>query len=1003
MAPASSEIGAWEHVMVWLVVLALAIWLFVEHGRVSALERELESFLRVPVTEPSPRPIEALVPRPAPPAAAAAARVAEPKPFAPPVSFTPPAPALALPPAPPRPAVSRAVVEAWLSEKGLAWIGGSALVVGGAFLVGYAVQQGFFTPQMRIGAAVILGFAMLGAGEAIRRRRLAGFGGHKLAAAIVSGGGAAVIYGATWAAYGLYGFISGPECAGLLAAIVVGLMGLAFVHGEALAILALGGAFAAPLIAGRGDWSIETLTVYLGILIAAGAAIAWLRRWTVVAWTNLAGAAVWSLLAGLEQDSLKCLLLGLEPLAATTALAYARPRQPAAGIGLGVAGVASFATLSALTEAYGGRHPLTQGLLAAVALTFCTAALVRRKQVPVEALAGPGVAFTMAAIVARLEGQQTLILTAIWCAQILALITASLWATADDEHPSLAAGVGALSSLGLGLSASAGLVAGPLAPIAAGVAFVALCLGTWRLDRARPRNPQARDIWAGSAAAALLATIAVGLSWQWAGFAYAAAALGLAFAGRRLGWRSVLLSSAAAGALAFATLLKPEMLTFALGGGVGAAWILVAGLVVAAVSFVAARVVAREVLAAETLRTVSPLAALVGAFVFLRWMAGAPLGLPLSPLTEAAVRTLLIAVAGLASLARIGHEATPFARWRGHLLMGAAALHALLLQALLYNPRWSPIDDTAGGVIFLNSLAAAYLAPALVFGLAAARIYRTQREAGRAYSLIAFFSGLLWVFLEIRRLSQGLHLGGDMLTVGAGEALACSLVLLAVAAFASRVRTLAAADTAHPLWRDVVRCLPVARAVAIGFTLYVTGFWSNPCWGPASQPLGGIGPLLSVLAGYALVVPLTGRLALDAGRAGRRIEAELAGYAAMLMGLVFASLAVRALFHGADLTWANAAGQLETWSYSAVWAVMGLAFICVSGAGRRLFLRAGLALLLVTTAKVFILDTASLSGVVRAGSFLALGVLLLAGALTARRIRGPTSAPAGPASSGGGR
>ena len=43
-------------------------------------------------------------------------------------------------------------------------------------------------------------------------------------------------------------------------------------------------------------------------------------------------------------------------------------------------------------------------------------------------------------------------------------------------------------------------------------------------------------------------------------------------------------------------------------------------------------------------------------------------------------------------------------------------------------------------------------------------------------------------------------------------------------------------------------------------------------------------------------------------------------------------------------------------------------------------------MLLLTTLKVFIVDTASLSGVVRAGSFLALGVLLLLGALTARRV-----------------
>ncbi|MEJ0066216.1 MAG: DUF2339 domain-containing protein [Caulobacteraceae bacterium] len=97
---------------------------------------------------------------------------------------------LAPPPRPSRPppasTPSRATIERWLAEKGLAWIGGSALVIGGAFLVGYAAQRGFFTPQMRIIAAAALGLALLGVGELIRRRKLAGFGENRLAAGIVN-------------------------------------------------------------------------------------------------------------------------------------------------------------------------------------------------------------------------------------------------------------------------------------------------------------------------------------------------------------------------------------------------------------------------------------------------------------------------------------------------------------------------------------------------------------------------------------------------------------------------------------------------------------------------------------------------------------------------------------------------------------------------------------------------------------------------------------------------
>ena len=208
-------------------------------------------------------------------------------------------------------------------------------MIGAAFLVGYAAQRGFFTPQMRIIAAAGLGFALIGVGELLRRRKLAGFGENPLAAAIVTGAGAAVLYGTTWTAFELYGFIDGALCAGLLAIIAWGLLGLAFIHGEPLAVLAIGGAFVVPLITGGGTWSTEALTLYLGILILAGAAVGWLRQWPAALWTTLAGAAVWSLAGTFERQTLKALLLGLEPLAAVAALAFVRPAHRAGRRGSG--------------------------------------------------------------------------------------------------------------------------------------------------------------------------------------------------------------------------------------------------------------------------------------------------------------------------------------------------------------------------------------------------------------------------------------------------------------------------------------------------------------------------------------------------------------------------------------------------------------------------------------------------------------------------------------------
>jgi uncharacterized membrane protein len=273
----------------------------------------------------------------------------------------------------------------------------------------------------------------------------------------------------------------------------------------------------------------------------------------------------------------------------------------------------------------------------------------------------------------------------------------------------------------------------------------------------------------------------------------------------------------------------------------------------------------------------------------------------------------------------------------------------------------------------------------VLFAAAAWRIYRRQRAPARAYAVIALAWAILWAFLEIRRFAHGPHLAGGLASIGAAEAVADSLVLLGVALLANRLKP-RGTESVHPVREDIARILTLLRALAVGFALTMAALWSNPCWGAGAAPFDGWPALVAVLAGYGLIVLATARLALDARAAGKLHEADALVLAAMLFGLVLASLVVRAAFHGTDLTLRQGASELETWSYSAVWAVMGLGFIGVSRAGGRLFLTAGLTLLLITTVKVFVIDTASLSGVVRAGSFLALGVLLLLGALTARRI-----------------
>ena len=88
--------------------------------------------------------------------------------------------------------------------------------------------------------------------------------------------------------------------------------------------------------------------------------------------------------------------------------------------------------------------------------------------------------------------------------------------------------------------------------------------------------------------------------------------------------------------------------------------------------------------------------------------------------------------------------------------------------------------------------------------------------------------------------------------------------------------------------------------------------------------------------------------------------------------------------------------SLETWAFSAAWGLYGFGLLVFGVARRSNDLRAaGLVALLATTAKIFLFDMARLEGVVRAGSFLAVGALLLAAAVLVRRLGGSASLPFG--------
>jgi uncharacterized membrane protein len=166
----------------------------------------------------------------------------------------------------------------------------------------------------------------------------------------------------------------------------------------------------------------------------------------------------------------------------------------------------------------------------------------------------------------------------------------------------------------------------------------------------------------------------------------------------------------------------------------------------------------------------------------------------------------------------------------------------------------------------------------------------------------------------------------------------------------------------------------VAAAVALTLaTVHTLLFEVSPralLHGVDSLPAAVVALALVAVAAASCAAATRGRI-----EAWRRVLEVFAGVVVVYLGSV------------ALVDWASTTqrGQLLL---SAFWGVVGLAALLAGLAGDRRQLRlGGLALLGLTVTKVYVFDLAALESVYRVGSFLALGLLLLAGAFAYQRVR----------------
>ncbi|MDF1584916.1 DUF2339 domain-containing protein [Marinimicrococcus flavescens] len=689
----------------------------------------------------------------------------------------------------PVPAAATEGLEERLTRNWFVWLGGVALGLGGLFVAGWAIESGLLGPSVRLGLGALLGLALVGAGERLRRRpAFSGQTDHVPAA--LAAGGLCALYGASLAAHLLYAYLPSGMALTLLALVAALALGLALRHGQALALLGLTGAMAAPLLVAASEPRAWALFSYLaGGALAAGLVVR-LTGWRLLALLLAAFAVAWPVLW----------LATLPPAADAAPLSLYALLVAMAGL-LG---------LPPIVLAPAARRTMRLLVVAMALLQVAFLVLGRHEALvlaPVMLLS-----LGLAAFAARRPDER-------WLA--VAAVVANLLAVATWQLPLLDLPVSQLYDPAVALEPLLWLApeARPVALAGAAVAF-SWALGGFLLA-ARGVAP---GFWGGLAVAVPLAVLALlharleglAMSPGFATLGLGVAALALAAASllRRRGGPEPAVAAFAIGvlgalALAFAMILREAWLVVALAALVPACgWVAgrtalpalarpalwIAGLLVAHVLWslhagdgqamagpwtilyanglpLLAFLMARRLFAgtggealAAMLRGGAILFGLLLVAGEAAWVAQAT-GAHLQPLLELALRAMAWAAGALALLR--WHQEVPHRRillWGWALLLAGAA--AQVLQSLLLD--WNPVVTglPVGSLPLLNLLLPAYALPALMaLAVMTAALRAGWPGAGRAAGVASLVLALAWLGLEIRHAFEGADLSGP-----AGEA-----------------------------------------------------------------------------------------------------------------------------------------------------------------------------------------------------------------------------------------
>jgi len=299
-------------------------------------------------------------------------------------------------------------------------------------------------------------------------------------------------------------------------------------------------------------------------------------------------------------------------------------------------------------------------------------------------------------------------------------------------------------------------------------------------------------------------------------------------------------------------------------------------------------------------------------------------------------------------------------RWLCWPLLGTVMTRFVLNPYLL--------DYPLGGIPFLNWILWAYGLTIVAFWLGG-RFLAAVREDPLSQTVKAstVLLGFVLLTLEVRSIFQpkGLAAPGVTFFETATLVLAWGGFAL-VALYSARV---SGSRVALMTWR-------IVGALAATIAILVQVVARNPI---VEQVAVGDTPLFNGLLVAYLMPALLAIVALRIARWADETKAlPLAAITAMILGFAWVTLEVRHAFDPRFAGDAADAEGVELYSYSAAWLVFGLGLLAL-GVWRKVpaLRHAGMIMVCLVVAKVFLIDMSGLQGLLRVFSFLGLGAALI--------------------------